>query len=138
MISSRSPIEPIQAILFPLSPQKPRAVIQKRFSRYRLRAFSISSGDIASSGSAISGGGGSTFVDSAISAPSAFDCLPAPLFREVASEDADLSAGFPDFFAAPDLLLLADLSADLVSVDLVSDDFAPEATLAVDFPTDDF
>lgn len=72
-----------------------------------------------------------------MSAPSASDGLPAPLFREVALEDDDLSAGFPDFFAAPDLLLLADLAVDLVSVDLVSEDCASEATLAADFPTDD-
>src|ERR1700741_3928666 len=58
-IRMNNPIEKGQARRSPLRPQNPRALIQKRVSRYLLRRASASSGVISGSGSTTSGGGGS-------------------------------------------------------------------------------
>ncbi len=58
--SNRRPPVATHANRLPFAPQKPRALIQKRFSKYCLRTSSASSGDNSGSDSTSSGGGGST------------------------------------------------------------------------------
>jgi hypothetical protein len=95
-----------------------------------LRARSISSGDIVSSGSATSAGGGSILAESALSAAGAPDALPPAFFGAP-------SSGLPDtlldFLAVADFVFLAD---DFVS-EPASDDCASES-LPFDFLADDF
>jgi hypothetical protein len=98
-----------------------------------LRAFSISSGDIVSSGWATSAGGGSIFADSATSAGGDSDVRPLPFFGEPLDGDLRPDA-FLDFLAAPDFVFVSD---DFVS-ELDSDDCASELGLALDFLADVF
>ena len=97
-----------------------------------MRALSISSGDIVSSGSATSEGGGSILADSAVSAAGGSDVRPLVFFGEPLDGDP-LPDAFPDFLAAPDFLWVSD---DAVS-ELASDDCASEPGLTLDFFADD-
>jgi hypothetical protein len=96
-----------------------------------LRAFSISSGDIVSSGWATSSGGGSIFADSAISAGGDRDVRPLPFFGEPLDGDL-LPDAFLDFLAAPDFVFVSD---DFVSE---LDSGTSEPGLALDFLADVF